>query len=172
MATRPNNQPLIASNGTGANQPTPHCLQRHWDQSTNPSLPGPNNCLLIATNGTPIESFGIRQIELQLGPSNRLLFATIGTPIKSFGTHQIELQLGPASSRPNPTSKSQSRPLTTQTVPDRLSPAISQPNLKPFSSYQPDWGEVCSDLRIVLLIRSANVYIPENIPEDHNTKPC
>jgi len=54
----------------------------------------PNNRLLIATNGTPIESFGIRQIELQLGPSNRLLFATIGTPIKSFGTRQIELQLG------------------------------------------------------------------------------
>ena len=50
--------------------------------------------------------------ELQLGPSNRLLFATIGTPIRSFGTRQIELQLGPASSRPNPTSLQDPVPLT------------------------------------------------------------
>ena len=94
-------QTLIVSNGTRANQPKPHCRQRH--EANKPSqrplidttsISCPKNRLLIATNGTPIKSFGIRQIELQMGPSNCLLFATIGTPIKSFGTRQIELQLG------------------------------------------------------------------------------
>ena len=73
IATRPKNLTLIAANGHKVKQPNTHCRQRPRGQTTKPSshhaaiMQSSNNQHLIAANGTPIESFGTRQIELQLG---------------------------------------------------------------------------------------------------------
>ena len=85
----------------------------------------PNNQLLIAANGTPIKSFGTRQIELQLGPNNQ------PSSTASCQCHEAKqptlphCQLYLVIQTNNPSSTSESCPPKMQRVPDRSSYVVT-----------------------------------------------